>query len=312
MSSETTMALENNEDLCEQFLKDNNVVYKRNIHVMENKIQFMEIDFIIPGAIIEIKTGTSLPVNRIIKQLQRYIEYVPGSFTIYLYSHQIFDTDDLHRIQFDPRIKLIRQFTEIAISNIDCFIFDVTAVRSFGSKLNNKYEYFLNKYKKNNIIIPKKVYDIATVIMTQTELDRLHKFNIMINDTIPQSINLIHHKISYGTPYLEYFTKSQYNRLFYLFFDKCNVYGLESWLPTKCISGVSDICKTCNKIYFIKYLQNEKCVNCMDNNSSKSFKRKFTEIQAKEDKEDKDSRPNKKGRIISLTPKMFVFNKIES
>ena len=140
MSSETTMALENNEDLCEQFLKDNNVVYKRNIHVMENKIQFMEIDFIIPGAIIEIKTGTSLPVNRIIKQLQRYIEYVPGSFTIYLYSHQIFDTDDLHRIQFDPRIKLIRQFTEIAISNIDCFIFDVTAVRSFGSKLNNKYE----------------------------------------------------------------------------------------------------------------------------------------------------------------------------
>ena len=74
------------ESYVETYLRENCISYKRNMKIIKNKLCFLELDFVIPGAVIEVKNRYAChesDCEYIAKQLSRYNKYCT-EMTIYL------------------------------------------------------------------------------------------------------------------------------------------------------------------------------------------------------------------------------------
>ncbi len=193
------------EDLCEEYLKKHAIRYIRNKKLFFGHVQVGEFDFIIPGAVVEVKTTyTSEYKTAFEKQLKAMKHYIPQDYIIYLYVQH--DEKDLLAKDF-PDVKVIKEFSEIKCQDYPYYVEDTSIIRSFGSKYSSEY---YSKYPE--ILVLKDNYDRAIVHFTNQEHKKAHRTKFVIVDKKPE-------KCIFLTK-LDFFAFSSNNNIFHNFMKK--------------------------------------------------------------------------------------------
>jgi len=257
----------------QQYLEKYEIPFKRNINIYNNHNNqlFAEFDFIIPGALIEVKNNKHKN-KKIITQFKKYIDLVKNKdMKIYLIYANYNDDDD----DDDELIKLIKDSTICdVIKNLDdikdikynkymkYYCKDRTLIRSLVVQSPEDY----NEIKKNikgKIVFDKFQYDYATVIMTEEEIDILKSYDFEVSEWFNTDKNYIE---IVSTKYIMQ-NKLRFNDINYVFnvflykikklsLEMCNN---EKRKPLRIIPNISIRCDGCNNIILV----NSKCIKCI-------------------------------------------------
>lgn len=266
------------ENIVQQYLISSNIPFKRNTKFKKNRNTIAELDFIIPNAVIEVKSGffrMQYPktIDELLKQILRLRSFMPPDFTLYLFSiHKI--TDDIMKLILltDPYIKVIYNLNEIVYHPLEYFTMDTGVIRSIVSHNNIEYDNQIKRY--NPLYMPKSIYYRALAGFTNDLCERLNKLHIEFTEIIPTTCiyltgrNL--HDIINNTIFTRFYEKIKYCEL--------------KWNDLLLITGITHCCVKCNKIKYIEcfltssdYLNYElnTCTNCLGYNNKGSYKRKI-------------------------------------
>lgn len=252
-------------DKCEQYLLDNNIPYNKN--VIFNKglnLQFI-FDFIIPKAIIKFLSPHNY--DKTINNLTQYtLPKIPSDFSIYIYYNKILPEYILEDID-NPRIKLIDNFDKIKQTKFEYHLINYSFITAICALKNNNYDNLINTYKNTTFLMTQRTYDSSTILMNEKELDRLKKLNIKIvnkfteNDIMINNTEFMHVQTRLeNTEYKEF----KINHLFQYFTIHWDVYSLQSSIPARHVYGLTVICKSCDGVYFPKWIKDGDCIKCRD------------------------------------------------
>lgn len=262
------------EKSCEIYLIHHNIPYKKNITLCRDRQFITEFDLIIPGAIIEAKSGEYkvdhiLSHKKLLKQITTQLENIPKDYIIYVLFER--ELDPLVKVQyeFNDRIKVIHKMDDIKYIPFPYCIIDTNVLRSFASTSNPEYKTLLQLYPE--IITTRKAYNRSIVMMDEEEKKRFDQFNIIIQEEIPKRCVLLHGRnVVYD--------------LFDVFIIHRKYHQLRNSSPLYELDSTSMKCNMCQKIHFIENIVNGKCYKC--NNMKR---RKYVD-----------------SRYISSLPKRFV------
>ena len=257
------------EDLVEVQLQDSNIPYKRNVKFTMRVKQgtkyrkeiVTEFDYIIPGAIIEVKTAilNNHRIDAVITQLKKQLSIIPKNFTIYLFSKEpIKDNNTIKLLEFNTRIKILATTKDITIVNLPIIVDDTRCLKSFAS-LNNSHIDELLKFNKIHTYRDKynKIYSLAT----EEELQQLKKFSFILQDE-----NILK---KYPDNYIIVSNKKWYNQqfekryLFKVFFHFIDYHELQNKYPIRSVEGTSSKCSKCNKLYLEQFINESACFKCL-------------------------------------------------
>ena len=271
----------NKEKECEQYLiehcipyRRNNIIYadcdreKKNKHGYVRGNTLCEFDFIIPGAIIEVKAATENTINcgkffKTLKiQISNFKKYIPTDFNIYVYIHNV--TEEQCKKYSDLLgIIIITDFNEIKCESIPYFITDPCALRSLITDNEERNNKMINKYK--TIITLQKSYTKAYITFTDNEKKIFEKYNIKIKENIDDISSYCIFKKSSDTQLIKScdYLAPDY-KIFKIFCEKYQVIERKSkCIPLVKIPEISDECLTCNQLFFINRLDvNKVCCIC--------------------------------------------------
>ncbi len=237
------------EDLCEEYLKKNSISYLRNKELIIKSQPVTEFDFIIPGAVVEVKSSyNGNSKNKLARQLTKMEKYIPQDFVIYLYVH----TDETKNLTADmkqcDRVKVIKDFSEIKHQHYPYYTTDTKVIRSFGSEENEVHDELVKKYKE--ICTTQWFYDRATTHFTDQELKRfqsLTKFKIV--DSEPsRCIILARSEVAF--------------KMFDNFVEVIHAYELLNKEPVREVPGISVKCQKCQKINTLERIKDNICYLC--------------------------------------------------
>jgi len=244
------------EDHVEQYLIKHDIPYKRNVKVYKNKTQTHEIDFIIPGAIIEVKhrilkKHCIYSIKSLLKQIARLKQLYKG--IIYFYNRSD-EMDDYTRSTFNELgVVCIKDLDDIKYDTYSYFTSETGIIKTMSSYLNNDYDAFVHKFKDNIYTTPNTYYR-CIVIMTDDEIERLTKYNIKLVDS--------HKKLK--NPVLINSRDNSFLHSFDIFNIRIKVLGLDNEVrnPTRLISGYTEICTECKELIIAKYVKDGVCKMC--------------------------------------------------
>ena len=67
--------------------------------------------------------------------------------------------------------------------------------------------------------------------------------------------------------------------MFNVFYEFLDYYEIENKYPLRCIEDISEVCKKCEKIFMLQFLDNQECFKCLGKNLTEVIlinkKRKF-------------------------------------
>lgn len=252
----------------EKMLKELNVPYKKNIKFMQKVAEkpinrgsaMMEIDFIIPMGIIEVKSFTQWRQGKrtqnFIKQLEMREKFVPSQFTIYVYL--ISDDDvDMTEFKFSDRVKFIRNVSEIDFTEPTYTTMDTAVIRSLASTENTNHKKLLDKYK-GRIHITKTLFDTSSVIMNDAEIKTLNEYDINIDDN--KSIPLCAVQLTSHRPQQSRFVDYTDVGVFFDFSEHVQSFSLDQGKPMRYIDGITKKCQTCDSIVWVKFTKCPVCI----------------------------------------------------
>lgn len=250
------------EDYVEDYLKNKCIPYKRNVKIYIDSIT-VEIDFVIPGAVIEVKNEEisgdySNQVIRISRQINQQKEVLDlKHMKYYFYNHKKFIND-----------KLVKEFREIDVSyiidvsNITCDIayFYINNHRIVKTLAFPNNENYLDLYK-NRLYISSELYNSCIVSMTDEELGRLNEYNPKIIKSQQELENPVIIGENFGN-------QRCYHG--YHHYEIFNIFNMEykrnisiKRYPTRHIPGYTKICDVCNRLFFIKFIKGDVCKFCI-------------------------------------------------
>jgi len=272
------------ENKCENFLKKNNIPFKRGVKLLEeievSSSKFCDItefDFIIPFGIIELK---SCPIDcdffqkwetHFYKQIHTHFMHIPSNFKSYilLNSKELTEKvrNEVEKISalYNNRLIILNSINDLPLIKVPVFVKDIRIIRTFASNdlQVDEYNNYIKTYPK--ILIKKDVYNRAICIMNPDELERLNKFIFEFYDRFDDSVGYIE---LIGKQYS--CTRSDDdNELFNIF---------QHYIPTLLLSnrriikmefdGVTKKCNRCNYINFIERLDKDGiCQHCIKQSS---------------------------------------------
>ena len=254
------------ERYCEEQLILHNIPYKRNVIIYngDRSSALVELDFIIPGAIIETKAGeirhTGL-VRKVIEQLKRQLEYTPANFKVYFYSQPLLPKV-MRCLMFDPRITLITSIDQIELPTFKYFTNDAATLRTLASEDNPYYQLQLLRYPL--IYTPKEMYLRAIAMMNEKEMQRIIQFNFHFVDLLkPHYIQFknANDAVFKGIKKIV-FQSEGYQNIFQKFHEKIYFYPLKSHDPIILIDGISGDCKMCHCFKYCENVVGDRCYRC--------------------------------------------------
>ena len=176
---------------AEQYLIKCNVPYKKNQKLRIEKNMVAEFDFIIPGAVIEVKSGNPLNNNRDDistsneKQIKRFFTYIPKTYIVYIYVEKSYISSFSTLCQKYDRLKVISDLSEITINenNIIHYCSNIHVLRRLffhnmfvNSNNNNSIDlYYFSKYNINELIIPRTIVNLLFFHLTDEEINAICK-----------------------------------------------------------------------------------------------------------------------------------------
>jgi hypothetical protein len=221
---------------------------------------------IIPNGVIKIKNFLTIrnnqDINDYIKQLNKISVYY--NLPIYSYFININETNQLSfnnicsiiNANIDTsRILLLNDINKIIIGEY-CY-----AIRTTGAiwTITTNYEYFMSILQNKLIIINIDTYKRAIVIMTDEELETLHKYNLnIIEGPIISSLNIC------------YITQDTFREreLFTFRIDYVPLNG-GNRSPCRVVEGITTQCHKCNYIVYYNpdgtLRKHSKCVSEVQN-----------------------------------------------
>lgn len=256
----------NKYDKYDKFLVDNFIPYKKNLKIYNhNGIMISNIDYVIPGAIINIRTGDytmnyKYKTNYLIEQLDKQLALIPKDFKIYNYFElPINDPKLIDLLNINLNTHVISDLNSIKFDKLPYYIDNTTVARSMGVIINN--DSWLLSIKNSIIYIDKKTYMNAICIMSPEEFEKFSQYNLHIVNEQPSEFIIINHKNMNGHPIefnLKYFKLNITDYNFKIFQHLIIPKRLTSSNITMLIDGVTYKCDKCNKLLFI----NSLCYDC--------------------------------------------------
>jgi hypothetical protein len=137
------------ENEVEQYLKKNNIPFYAGVWFELDKISITEFDFILPGAILEVKSGKCKPSNRQLNLLSRF---VPKELKIYIYLKEVENKKEV-----DGRFIYINDLSELQISD---YVYRLDSSSSLIQLMENpKFEEKLSIIGSRPVYILQDQYD---------------------------------------------------------------------------------------------------------------------------------------------------------
>lgn len=253
----------NFEKSCEKYLIDRNIPYKKNITLSKDKQFITEFDLIIPGGIIEAKSGEYrldhvLSDKKLLKQIAVQLKNIPEDYVIYLLFEKELDHSVKTQYEIDDRIKVIQKIEDIKYVQLSYCVIDSGVLRSLASTSNKEYKTLLAMYPE--ITTNRKTYNRCIVMMDEEEKKQFDQFKIVFSEEMPKRCILLH-------------GRNVVFDLFNVFCIRFQYYGLKSDFPLYELDSTSVKCDSCHKIYFIENILNDKCYKCNGVKKSKYFEK---------------------------------------
>ncbi|QKF94474.1 hypothetical protein QKU48_gp1016 [Fadolivirus algeromassiliense] len=244
------------EQMVEDHLNLRRIPYKRNVIIRDKKLTVAEYDFIIPNAVIEVKSGSfdlnfKKGIDKLITQLERILRFIPKHFTLYyFFVNQL--NDEVYDLLSTYNIKIMYDLNDLEydMTGYTYYTRDTAVVRSLVNLDNSKFSSF---NKDHNILtIPKYIYYRAVASMSDIELYKLNKINLYFTNDEPEKYiyltgrKLSPNKESLWNIFYEYvpYTKPDYASRMLLF------------------NLITDICQKCNEIKYDECIENNVCSKC--------------------------------------------------
>lgn len=243
------------ENDTEEFLKSKNWPFYKNM----KSIPEFEIDFIIPGGIIEVKSTSYCKRkykahNKLYKQILRYDKFVPKGTNIWIYvpNADLTSFPDYSK-NFKNKIIIINDLNSIEIADYKIYV-NYKYLCSLISYDNNNYEKDIYHYS-SKIITTKDIYDRLSLFLSDNEKNRLRKFNVRFT-SLPRHEVLV-------TFVRDHETKSRFSgKCFNNFLLKHNVHGLHSRIERKPSHHDKRYTKICPSCLYIMIRKFKFCANC--------------------------------------------------
>lgn len=248
------------------YLYSRNRIFKHNVKVKTSDKLYLEIDIVGPYFIIEIKNSSYNPdhtyidnaIDDLICQIKRQLDLLPNTHKLYLYLPNYIGNDDITRkIQFNDRIKIIRNLDDIEYNDLDIVIDSPNALKTIALLDDTEMNKFLLKY--NTLTVKKDTYYNTIIYLTDSELQQLNKLTIKIVDEYPQSYLFITQNRRKDLPYKR-------DTIFTIFQDTIIYKKPRNEFPIRHIDGYTSICSNCNEIYKKFFVNNGICFKCSNIN----------------------------------------------
>lgn len=260
------------ENQVQEFLISHSIPHKKNVKIRRNKMTVAEFDLIIPGAIIEVKSGIfnskymdTGSIEKLCQQIIRQRKYMPPHFKLYIYVIQQLDDKTIEIIQeIDNDVIIIYDLNEIRYDKYEYATKDTGVIRAIASNENNNIDLMIQQFGEINI--PSSIYKRSIVGMSDTDLSNLNRFKFHFTDELPERYIYITGR-DLGT-----YAESSLWNVFYL---KVPYYLLKHTSNLMYIDNITDWCKRCNQIKFIECIQNNICSWCSNGEVTKKRKREL-------------------------------------
>jgi len=248
------------EDTCEQELVARGIPFRRGVRLVDrNNCLLAEFDFVLPGAVIEVKSGKHKD-RREKAQMHLLLEYTPPDYVVYLYRPACLDDDASE----SKRVRHIKCLDDLKINLLEWPVYadDPAVLRSLGSTANTNYEVFLRMCNTTAAAqATKRVLERAIVMMNPDERTRFDKLAFSTVKSKPhRCIQLTNRKITLPKRTLVHSTA--HDELFKVFFCYCRPFPLQSSKPLSLLPGVSIQCRHCHRIVFVEQCFSDNCIIC--------------------------------------------------
>jgi len=241
------------ENSVEHHLIANKIPYKRNIIIKDKRNRMvLECDFVIPGAIIEVKGGNFnngyvTAGDKLYWQIKRYRKYIPDDYDLYIFFvHQPSIDILIYIYSADPKIKIIYDLNDIHYTKYDFCTMDTGVIRSLSSdEYDDNFRSFFT-----TITLPKSIYYRSIVGLTNSQLANLNKIDLHFSDQFPDRYIYITGR-----------TLNSYD-VFNVFMWKIQYMNLGRKHDLLLLDGTTEWCNLCNDVKYIECIENHMCAWC--------------------------------------------------
>ena len=243
---------------CEQYLRTNNIVFKKRVRIHYQSIPLTTFDFIIPGAAIIIKNNN---IHRLYKKVPLIMELMPNTTILYIYLENLNEYSGYKNafVEFEGKIKVINSFIEIKIPQIDFYISDLHIIKSLCAEKNREYYDKVQKCKNIQLYCDQTTFDSTRVFMNDIEYNNLVALNINITNTVPNPVCILYYREKLK---LRENSLWQLNTMFEIFKIKPSCSSESYETLHRVIPNVTFLCPECDKIFWTRLKVNDKCCKC--------------------------------------------------
>lgn len=246
---------------CEEYFDHNNIPYKKSVDIDESLKERIIVDYVIPGAVIRIMTPHHIDRKWCIR-IERMLLHIPKNITLYILFQKPLTASQIDELVEFDRVKIIMNIEDIKPLIHNYYIINTAFIKYLGSQLNTDHEKDLERFKHITLYTSQHTYDMATIIMNPTELERVKKFNIQIREEINNNMIVFNNESSMNKKVKKYTPMDPVYKRFYYFVIKWTIYFLESAVPSKHIEGITGVCPQCQCIYFLDLFKGDICIKC--------------------------------------------------
>ena len=180
------------EEYIKDYFKSNKLPYYMNVNVKkENKDSFCELDFVIPGGVIEVKNviygeKTVAALYDLVCQLDRIIKIIPDDFSMFLiinpniadvkYVQYVLNNSVLYDLS---TVQLVTDPSQITFAPYEYWIDKRKHLDRYASLLNTTHNSDVNLLKNKTSVL-KEIYDSLYIYMTHDEEEQLKEYNMKV------------------------------------------------------------------------------------------------------------------------------------
>lgn len=238
---------------CEQYLRTNNVVFKKKVVFGSQKHPVTIFDFVIPGAAIIIRNKIKRSKDKFYEQIHKIYEKLPNNVILYIYIEKLNEYEICENIFEDlsENIKVINSFISIKPPQINFYTADLHVIMAFCDSSQ--------KWKHIELYCDQTTYDYTLVFLNEVEYNNLLKLNIKIQNVLPKPVCILHcgNKIKSCDSSLFHL-----NPMFEIFKIKINNTNIDPHTMHRVVPNVTFLCPGCNKIFWTRFKVNDKCCKC--------------------------------------------------